>query len=384
IGIKVREILSVADRHVAILEALGRASQSSNLVIMTGGLGPTKDDITKFALSCFYGVGMEFHQETYERLKAYFAMRGRAMDASLEAQCNMPSNAEILTNNLGTAPGMWFDSEGIIMVSMPGVPYEMRHIMETSVIPKLKANGSLGVVTHHTICTGGVGETDLARLVENTENNLPPWASLAYLPGVGQVRMRLSAYNITAEQSIIFEKIAKELEDKVAKHTYAIGDQSLEETLGKMLLAKGKTISVAESCTGGYIAHKIASIAGASEYFRGGVIPYHNDLKIQMLGVKPSTIEANGAVSEQTVREMVTGALALLKSDIAIAISGIAGPSGGSEEKPVGTTWIAIGDRQNTYTRKVNFSKDRLRNIEFDTAIALYLSLKFLQGQEFA
>lgn len=381
-GIKVFEMLSVADTREAITESLAYAFANVNLVLMTGGLGPTKDDITKKTIAEFYDVGMEFHQPTYDYIQRLFQRLGKSTTEAHYSQCFMPANATLIENKMGSAPGMWFDQNNQVLISMPGVPYEMEYIMTTGVLPRLKDRFTPVPIAHRTILTVGEGETGLAQKIEDFENNLPPDIKLAYLPALGQVRLRLTGRgkDETALNELL-DNLVAELEKLIPEFIFGYGEETLEAVVGNLLRKQKKTISTAESCTGGYIAHRLTSIAGSSDYFMGSIVSYSNEMKIKLLGVQPATLEKHGAVSEATVIEMVTGALKTMATDIAVAVSGIAGPDGGTPDKPVGTIWLAIGDQKLIKTEKLQLGKNRLKNIEYTAIHALNMIRKFLLEQ---
>ena len=379
-GITVAEMKSVSDTREAILEAL-KAAQSADLVLLTGGLGPTKDDITKKVLAEYFGVQLTFHEKTYNRIAAYFEKRSFTLTPAHREQCYMPANAEILVNDMGTAPGMWMQKNNTIFVSMPGVPYEMKHLITERVLPRLRGNARLRPILHRTILTAGTGESVIAQRIEAFENNLPDFVKLAYLPNLGIVRLRLTTTgDDEAALNQILDEKKFEIQTLIPEFVFGEERETLEEVIGRILKQKGATLGTAESCTGGYIAHKITSIAGSSTYFGGSVVTYSNKLKIKLLNVNPDTLKAHGAVSEQTVREMVAGALDALGVDYAIAVSGIAGPGGGTPEKPVGTIWTAVGNRQEIITKKLTLTKYRIRNIQLTTNLTLNLLRKFVDS----
>ncbi len=385
IGARVAYIHSISDEASAIQQTLNEALEQADAVLLTGGLGPTKDDLTKNALADYFGVELVFHQATSDWIMALFERIGRPMKAeTLRDQCMMPANAVVLPNKMGTAPGMWFESKGKVVVSMPGVPSEMKYLMSKEVLPKLKAHFGGKPILHRTILTVGEGETVIAKRVEAIEDNLPPHVKLAYLPAIGQVRLRLTGIDddAAALEKILDEQAAA-ISDCLADIVYGYGDTNLEAAIGQMLLAKGLSLGAAESCTGGHFSHSITSIPGSSAYFKGAVVAYDNAVKMSLLGVRAETLEKHGAVSEQTVLEMATGARKVLQTDIAISISGIAGPDGGSPEKPVGTIWMAIADQHTVRAQKIVRGKDRLSNIQYATIQALNMVRKFLEGKEF-
>lgn len=365
----------VADIHRALADALAHA----DVALITGGLGPTKDDLTAKALADFYGVEMVFHEPTYERIARLMEKWNRPMTEAHKGQCYMPANALILHNKMGTAPGMWFDNEGKVVVSMPGVPYEMQYLMEYEVIPRLRERFPGLPIAHRTILTVGEGESIIAERLSDVEDNLPPHIKLAYLPAIGQVRLRLTGTgeDETALNAELDAKAA-EISAILPELIFGYGNDQLEAAIGRMLLERGLWLGTAESCTGGYLAHLITTIPGSSAYFKGSIVAYANDVKMKHLGVKTATLEQHGAVSEQTVAEMVRGAIAALGIDVAVAISGIAGPSGGTEEKPVGTVWIAVGNADRITTRRFQIGRDRLKTIQAASIQALNMLRQWL------
>ncbi len=381
-GIKVQEMLSVSDTNQAITGSLEYAFSKVDLVLMTGGLGPTKDDITKKAIADFYDVEMEFHQPTFDYIEKLFKRWGRSTTEAHREQCFMPVNATLIENKMGSAPGMWFDEKDQVLVSMPGVPYEMEYIMINGVLSRLQNRFTSLPIVHRTVLTVGEGESRLALKIEDFENSLPSNIKLAYLPGLGQVRLRLTGRGKDEKTLInaIDEKV-NELKTIIPEFIFGYEKNSLENVVGELLKKQKKTISTAESCTGGFIAHKITSIAGSSEYFIGSVVSYSNDMKMNLLDVNPATLELHGAVSEATVIEMVKGALKTMQTDVAVSVSGIAGPDGGTPDKPVGTIWLAVGDKSIIKTQKLQLGKNRLKNIEYAAVQALNMIRKFLLEQ---
>lgn len=381
IGARVTGKTAVGDDHDGIVSALKRATQSADIVLVTGGLGPTKDDITKKALASFYDTGFIFHQPTLERIIRIWERLGKPLTDDVRNQCWMPQNAEILPNKMGSAPGMWFDEGGTVLVSMPGVPFEMEYLMEHEVMPRLLQRFNSMPTAHRTLLTAGEGESTIAGYINKFEDNLPPQVRLAYLPAIGRVRLRLTVSN--ADEKFVkktLEEKFREMEGLLPPEWIAgYDDDTLEEVIGKLLRQKNLTLSTAESCTGGYLAHLITSVPGSSDYYHGSVISYANEVKIKQLGVREETLKEFGAVSEQTVKEMVAGANRLLQTNIAIATSGIAGPGGGSPEKPVGTIWVAVGDHRHILTKKLQLGKDRLRNIQYTAWYALNFLRLFLR-----
>jgi nicotinamide-nucleotide amidase len=378
-GARVVGIHSVGDDHDAIQRGLSLALAEAEVVLLTGGLGPTKDDITKKALAEFFGAPTIFHQPTYERIVRIFQRLGRPTSEAHWLQAFLPANALLLPNKMGTAPGMWFDWRGKIIVSMPGVPYEMQYLMEREVLPRLHQRYPGRPIAHRTLLTAGEGESTIATHIAAFEAALPPHIRLAYLPNLGQVRLRLSGSDDDAEAlNALLDQKKEELRALIPELVYGYDDDQLEAALGRTLKARGLTIGTAESCTGGYVAHRITAIAGASDYFLGSIVAYDNAVKRQLLGVKAETLEQHGAVSRETVLEMVEGARRALGVDVALAISGIAGPGGGTPEKPVGTIWMAASDARRYAARKLQAGNDRLKNIEYAGVHALNFTRLFL------
>lgn len=379
VGAKVSAIHSVSDTKEGIINALETALKQADVVLMTGGLGPTKDDITKKTIADYFGAGMVFHEPTWERIQGLFKRWGRSTTPAHKEQCFMPSNAKILFNKMGTAPGMWFEIDGKVVVSMPGVPYEMKYLMEFEVIPKLVENFPGKPIAHRTILTVGEGESRIAAKLEEIEDGLPDFVKLAYLPNLGNVRVRLSAIAENGEDiEAVLDQKAREIEAVIPELIYGYGTETLEETIGNLLKDKGLTLSTAESCTGGFLAHKITKIPGCSAYYKGSIVAYAYEAKRNLLAVKQETLEKFGAVSEETVKEMVVGVLKTLNTDIGISISGIAGPGGGTPDKPVGTVWLAIGNKNHIETLKLQIGKDRLRNIEYTVVRGLNMIRQFV------
>ncbi len=376
LGIGVARKISVGDNLPDIIEAVERSFQDTDVILMTGGLGPTKDDVTKKALMQYFDCELVFSEETYERIRKIFEKRNIPLKEAHRNQCFLPDKAELLFNRLGTAPGMWFESNGKILVSMPGVPYEMKYIMEHGVLPRLKDRSGT-ILLQKTIRTIGVGESSLADLVEPLLIESP--VKIAYLPSIGQVRLRLSIEGQSADglQELLEEKVSL-LERELGSIIFGYDETTIEEAIGQMLRQRKLSLITAESCTGGYLAHLITSVPGSSDYFTGSIVAYSNSIKTSILQVSPKTLERWGAVSKQTVEEMVRGALRSSEADLAIAVSGIAGPGGGSDDKPVGTIWIAVGDIDNIITKEYLFTKDRIINIKYTGIYALDLLRKFL------
>ena len=379
-GIRIKQISSVSDDREHILKALAEAATRAEIILITGGLGPTKDDITKKTLAEYFGVGMVLNEDALRNVEDIFKKYNRPLLEVNRKQAEIPSNCEIVPNNNGTAPGMWFHENRKIYVSMPGVPFEMKYMMEEEVIPKLKSVLKMPVIIHKTILTVGEGESFLAEKIADIEDALPANIKLAYLPKMGQVRLRLSADGDDAVE--LQEKVnhyARRIIERVGINVVAEEDIALEQVVLNLMGKKGLTLSTAESCTGGYIAHLITQIAGSSQVFLGGAVSYSNDIKESVLNVKHDTLLQHGAVSEATVKEMVEGALRNFKSDYAVAVTGIAGPGGGTGDKPVGTVWIAVANANKTVTKKFTFSNKRVQNIERSAVAAFFMLITLLK-----
>lgn len=383
-GLQIFKKWTVADQEDEIQRALTESSQQSDIILMTGGLGPTKDDITKKTLADFLKRPLVFNEIQKEHLEKILKPRGIEVTERQLHQCYMPDGSLLLDNQMGTALGMWIEQEGKIYISMPGVPYEMEFIMQHGVIPKLRSFQSDKHIIHQTVYTVGMGETEIAARIEPLLSNMPAHISIAYLPSQGQVKVRLTTSGndkefIQVELDHFINMIQTELETAII----GIGQTSLEKEIGNLLRNGKKTLVTAESCTGGHLAHQISSVPGASDYFLGSVVAYQNHIKESLLNVAPEILETNGAVSEACVIAMVKGVCEKFNSDFAIATSGIAGPGGGTPEKPVGTVWIAYGTKENIETKKYQFTRDRIRNIEASSTFAMILFWKFLKRQSF-
>lgn len=379
IGIRVRQITAIADSAQHIKQSLDDALSSSELVILTGGLGPTKDDITKHVLAEYYNSKLVTHVPTLQDVEQFFKIRGRTITELNRRQAEIPECCEPLPNSKGTAPGMWFEREGKILISVPGVPFEMKALMEDHILPRLAARINGDVIIHKTILTQGVGESFLADMISDWEDALPPYIRLAYLPQPGIVRLRLTA---TGNNRAMLQKEIIELTDKlqhiIPGYIFGFETDTLEAIVGRMLRERKETLSTAESCTGGYLAHMITSVSGSSDYFRGSIVAYANSLKTDLLGVSSQLIEKHGAVSREVVEAMASGARNKLDASWALANSGIAGPSGGSPEKPVGTVWIALAGPKGVEANKLLLGGDRERNIHISSLSALNMLRKAL------
>ena len=379
-GIRVKQISSVSDDREHILEALSLASGRADLIIITGGLGPTKDDITKKTLAGYFNTGYRCDQESLENVKNIFAKYKRPVLEVNIRQADVLENCITLQNKNGTAPGMWIEHQDKIYVSLPGVPFEMMYLMEEEVIPKVISKFKLPVISHHTILTAGIGESILADEISDIEDSLPAHIKLAYLPKLGVVRLRLSGYADHKEElEVEISAIMKEIVARIPDYVIAEADLTLEKSILDFMQARKLTLSVAESCTGGALSHTITRNPGSSAVFLGGAITYSNNLKETVVGVSSQTLQQFGAVSEQTVLEMASGAIKAFKSDYSIAVSGVAGPDGGTEDKPVGTVWIAIANSKKSVAKKYQFGNKRIQNIERSVTSALIMLFKLLK-----
>lgn len=371
-GINVRQITSISDQPEHIISTLNESGKKASLVLVTGGLGPTKDDRTKSALCTFFGTQLIENKEVLEHINQLLIPRGIAINTLNREQALVPATAIILPNKLGTAPGLLFNHEGTIFVFMPGVPFEMKYLMENEVLPRIKKLFNTSSIIHRTVLTQGLPESILAERIDDWEDSLPECISLAYLPSPESMRLRLSARGEDKEYlSNLLEQNIKELTEIIPGYIFGYEDDTMAGNIGKILKEKGLTVSVAESCTGGNIAHFFTLNPGSSEYFKGGVVAYSNEIKVKLLGIDPQLIAENGAVSKEVVEAMAVGVRQLLQTDYAIATSGIAGPGGGTPEKPVGTVWIAAADSDSIVSKTFNFGNNRKRNIIRSSQTAL-------------
>lgn len=374
VGIKVIRKTSVGDQEQEILTAFAEAEKHADIILITGGLGPTSDDLTKPLLAKYFNCELVMNEEALAEVTAFFKSRGREMTEMNRQQAALPSACTKITNPIGTAPGMWFDRKGKIFMSMPGVPHEMKKMMTERVIPKLRETFRMPVIQHKVIRTIGIGESFLADKISVWEKSLPTHIKLAYLPSLGEVKLRLTGFG---EDAASLEKeiniLAEKLLPLAGEYVYGYGDEPIEVVIGKMLRDRKLTLSMAESCTGGYLSHLITSVPGCSDYFLGSMVPYAYEIKMRQLGVKPEVLEKYGAVSEQTIIEMANIVRAKFNTDIGVATSGIAGPGGATPEKPVGMVWIAYSDKHQTVTKKLQISQDRAINIRMASMAVLNL-----------
>ena len=373
IGIEVLRIVSIRDREKEILEAIDNAMERVNIVLVTGGLGPTKDDITKQTLCKYFHTELVFSEEVFENVKRVLAGK-IPMNALNKSQAMVPKDCTVINNPVGSASVSWFERDGKVLVSMPGVPQEMTAVMTESVLPKLHERFQTDVIMHQTFLVQHYPESVLAEKLEPWESALPECIKLAYLPKLGIIRLRLTGRGQNREEvKVLLEREKVKLEKILGEDIFGEEDTPLEVIVGELLKKKKLTVSTAESCTGGGISALITSVPGSSEYFNGGIVAYSNEIKMSLLHVSAETLEKHGAVSRETVTEMVKGAMKTLKTDCAVATSGIAGPGGGTPEKPVGTVWIAAAYKNEIVTMKQEGDEGRKGNVEKAIQNALLL-----------
>ncbi|ERI86131.1 competence/damage-inducible protein CinA domain protein [Bacteroides pyogenes F0041] len=364
IGIEVLRIVSIRDREDEIMEAIDTAFSKVNIVLVTGGLGPTKDDITKQTLCKYFHTELVFNEEVFQNIKRVLAGK-IPLNALNKSQAMVPKECTVINNPVGSASVSWFEKDGKVLVSMPGVPQEMNAVMKESVLPKLHERFHTDVIIHRTFLVQNNPESVLAEKLDAWESALPECVKLAYLPKLGVIRLRLTARgkNRTELEKTLDTESAK-LKSILDNDIFSEEDIPLEIIVGDLLRKNNLTVSTAESCTGGSIAARISSVPGCSDYFRGSIVAYSNDIKNMLLGVSAETLKKHGAVSEETVTEMVKGAMKAMKTDCAVATSGIAGPGGGTPEKPVGTIWIAVGYKNEIRTYRQETNRGRSMNME--------------------
>jgi nicotinamide-nucleotide amidase len=376
IGVKVVRKTTVGDDRKDILAAFASAEARADIILITGGLGPTQDDLTKYLLAEYFECLIVENREAVKAVTDYFQRRGRELTPLNILQGHLPSCCTYIPNEVGTAPGMWFERNKTYWMSMPGVPHEMKRLMSEYVLPKLPELFPLPIIRHRMIKTVGIGESWLADLIRDWEKSLPKTIRLAYLPSLGHVKLRLTGFG--DEVKAIDKAIQHQIDlvsPIIEQYIYGYDQDTLESAVANLLIMEKKTVSLAESCTGGYISHLITSVSGSSSYFQGAVIPYQNEFKTELIAVKEETLTRFGAVSEETVKEMACGVRDLFKSDFGLSSSGTAGPNGGTTEKPVGTVWIACAGKEKTLTKKLQLTQDRLLNIQL-TAVAVLNMLR--------
>lgn len=383
LGVRVVRKTTVGDNREDILAAFSEAEKRADLILMTGGLGPTQDDLTKPLLAEYFECEVVEITAAVEAVSSYFKRRGREMTPLNILQGHLPACCTYVPNEVGTAPGMWFERGGTYWMSMPGVPHEMKKLMKDFVLPKIPQIFEVPVIVHRVIKTVGIGESWLADLIQDWENGLPSHLKLAYLPSLGHVKLRLTGFGIDKEkiQSEIMTQIEGVL-PKIQKYVYGYNEETLQTAIAKLLIQSDKTIALAESCSGGYVSHLITTVPGSSRYFQGSIVPYHNVFKTALLGVKTETLETQGAVSEETVLQMALGVQNRFQSDFGLASTGVAGPDGGSEEKPVGTVWIACVGNGLSKAKKLQLTQDRMLNIQLTAVAVLNLLRTCITGKE--
>ena len=382
IGISVNRITSISDTKEAIVTSVEEAMSRVDLILMTGGLGPTNDDITKKTLSDYFACELVQDDQLYGKIEERLARYKIGMNAFNREQALIPHGARIIPNHFGTAPCMWFSRENKHVISMPGVPLEMKNIMQTELLTRLSSEFHCPHVLHQTVMVQGLGESVLAEMLQDWEANLPSVVKLAYLPSPGVVRLRMSLVgDDEAELKAIIKQQLEALKAILGERIFAFDDEKIEQVIANLLLDKKKTVSTAESCTGGNMAHMLTAMAGSSAYFKGAVVAYSNEVKANVLGVNPNDLEEFGAVSQQVVEQMATGACKVIGSDYAIATSGIAGPDGGTDEKPVGTVWIAVASAEKVISEKFVFSKERGRNIRMASQAGFNMLRKLILNE---
>lgn len=382
-GFAVEDLQSVGDDAEDIAAVVEDGLHGADIIIVTGGLGPTKDDITKYTLAGIFGGGMKEDPLVLEMNEKMLSARGIPFNGLNRSQAMVPAACTVLPNHNGTAPGMWFERDGKVLVSLPGVPFEMSALMDEEVMPRLKERFKMSGVVHKTMVTTGIAESMLAEKITGWENGLPEYLRLAYLPGTAGVKLRLSFYGDKPEKVIIpeIDEHFGELYKIIPENILGFGDVTVQSAVAGILLSRNKTLSVAESCTGGYLSSLFTQMPGASEYFSGGAVTYSNGAKIKMLGVNKESLEKYGAVSRTVAEQMAEGMRCVTGSDYAVSTTGIAGPSGGTPENPVGTVWIAVAGPEGVITERFIFGKLRLQNIERTSATAINMLRLILLGE---
>lgn len=383
IGIPNTRITSIADRPREIAAEIRAAIKRSDVIIVTGGLGPTKDDITKHTLAEIFDSKLVRHQPTYDHVRTFIEKRGIEFNQSNQAQADVPQCCTVLKNEHGSAPGMMFEQNGHLLFSLPGVPFEMKALIIDQVIPQMQRHFKLQSVVHQTIMTYGLAESILSETIAPWEDALPKWLHLAYLPNPRAIRLRLSAYNVDKKVALSEINGQFELLRQLIPNAY-LGPEpaSIESSIAQILTERCQTLSVAESCTGGVISSRITALRGSSVYYIGGVTSYDNSVKTSILGVPTTEIEQHGAVSRQVVQAMAIGVRKIMGSHYSIATSGVAGPDGGTPEKPVGTVWIAIATPEGVFSQKLQLGTLRHENIERASSQALNMLRLYLLGEQ--
>ena len=374
-GFQLDSTLTIGDSEKAILEAFN-ACMDADLVLVTGGLGPTADDITKPTVCKFFDTELEFCQAAYDNVVSLFQRRGFQMSERNRSQAMLPKACEYIPNTYGTAPCMWLEKNGVAFAFMPGVPFEMKGIFTDELLPRIKQRFHAVPYEKRVVMTTGIGESFLADKIKGWEDALPDFLSLAYLPQHGMVRLRLSGRHEDAD--LLHETLDRQVEALtrlIPEYIFAMQDQPIERTVYDFLINKGETFASAESCTGGNIAHVITLIPGSSEVFKGAAVTYATSTKSKVLGVPSELIDKHGVVSQEVVESMASGVRVLMGSDFGVATTGVAGPSGGTDENPVGTVWIGVASKQGVVSKRFNFGKDR-ENVINRATIAAYEMLR--------
>ncbi len=371
-GFKVKQVSSVSDDENHIIEAIKLAEKRADIILITGGLGPTKDDLTKQTLCKYFETPLKFNQEVLDNIREIYKDRPYVLNELTESQAYVPESATIIQNKRGSAPVTWFEYNNKILVSMPGVPYEMKWVMENEVLPRLNVHFKTPAIIHKNILVYGYPESSLAITISDWEDSLPEFIKLAYLPSPGIVKLRLTGSH---EDKFLLEAeldgLIRKLRTILGEAIFAEEDSPAEVIVGKILKENGLLLATAESCTGGNIARLITSVPGSSEYFKGSVVAYSNEIKENVLGVKHETLLQHGAVSKLVVEEMAQGVLKIMNSDVAVSISGIAGPDGGTPDKPVGTVWICVCTKDSTISRLFHLGQQRMRVVNMASLSAL-------------
>lgn len=383
LGLEIVRSTTVGDTARAMRKELDRAYEDADLVITTGGLGPTHDDLTREVVADYFGVPLYENESLMDLLRNYYERRGRSLPEAARKIALVPDGFELMDNPVGTAPGLWHATgDGRMIAVLPGIPQEMQAIAEATLLPRLREQGNLQTVEHRTLLTTGVGESSLQEKVGDLSDYLDEALKLAYLPSTSGVRVRLTAYgDDRAEARGRIERLEQVLRERVGRYIFGTGDDELEAVLGDRLRERGLTVATAESCTGGFVAHRLTNVSGSSDYFVGSVVSYANAVKVNQLGVDPDDLDAHGAVSEPVARQMARGVRELLGADIGVSTTGIAGPTGGTPDKPVGTIWVGYADAHGDHARRLQFVEDRTVNKELFSTAAIDMMRRQLQRQ---
>lgn len=371
-GAEVSRMVTVADDLDVMVDEIRYGAENADLLILTGGLGPTHDDLTREAIASFLGVQLEHNEEVLSYIQSLFNKLGRKMPERNAVQAQVPQGCEVLHNPVGTAPGLWYEGDGFKLCALPGVPHEMKELMRLYVFPRIVEDERIKPMAQRTLLTVGIGESTLQERLGDAGDWLGPDQKLAYLPQIGGVRLRLMAFSETWEDAQEqLEQMEALVRKRINRFIYGVDEELLEQCIGRLLKDAGLTLAVAESCTGGQIGHRITNISGSSAYFKGGIIAYCNEVKQNVLGVEEQVLRDHGAVSKQTATQMAAGVRKALNADIGLAVTGIMGPSGGSDEKPVGTLWIGYADENGADAHRMYTQKDRVNNKKYASRYAL-------------